>query len=479
MARRGWQVAFSVAGLFLASLPASAVTRDIAEVPTLHLTFGESVLSQLTYETYRSPFDELQSRPFNLLHANIRRHPNLGPWPGQEGGYARYVDALIGNNGAANVDNNADSIQGTMIRRETARLAWGLSAAILNGTIESRDASDTSTFADKDGLTGVDLRGGAALQLSDTRTLGMGLRLGVAKSEVTADSFEQGVGGFSGKRTFDQTGITADVGLRQFVGRLASWDARVALGFGSSTQDESSDSLDGAGAVTGRFVSMNDDLRDLSFNASGGYNRLRQDALGETEYRGGLVYSRRELTNSDLSYTVTGGIATPGLTLLGQKPVARMEAFGSARTIFQAGETEMFAGARLAYAKVDGSTRVDAAGTVVNEAIDDSEGRLTVVLGLRQPILKDRLRIVVSGRGDLVRFETATTFDAGSTSDTSSLTAAQYAVGLEAALSNVTLDLAWLAGEEASVVPVPVGIPSGSRRSVQLDRLVFSAAVSW
>jgi hypothetical protein len=78
-----------------------------------------------------------------------------------------------------------------------------------------------------------------------------------------------------------------------------------------------------------------------------------------------------------------------------------------------------------------------------------------------------------------VRLETNTTFDTGSGGDTATLTVAQYAIGLEAVLANVTLDLAWLAGEEAAVIPVPIEVPSGARRTVELDRLVFSAAVSW
>jgi hypothetical protein len=97
---------------------AFGVTRDLAEVPSFSLTFGRSVLNQLTFDTYRTPFDELQTRPYNLLFANIARQPNFGAWPGQQGSYARYVDALIGNNGAANVDNDADAIEGSMIRRE-------------------------------------------------------------------------------------------------------------------------------------------------------------------------------------------------------------------------------------------------------------------------------------------------------------------------------------------------------------------------
>ncbi len=43
----------------------------------------------------------------------------------------------------------------------------------------------------------------------------------------------------------------------------------------------------------------------------------------------------------------------------------------------------------------------------------------------------------------------------------------------------MVFDLAWLSGEEATVFPVELGIPSGSRRIVQFDRLVVSAAVSW
>lgn len=473
-----WTILAAAAFALLPS-PASATTREVAGVPVVRLTFSQSVLNQLTYGTYRTPFDELQSRPMNLLFGNIGRHPNLAPWPGQEGGYARYVDALIGNNGASNVDNNADAIQGSMIRRETGRIAWGLSAAVLNGSLESFDANATTSFADGDDLGGADLRGAASILLSETRVLGTGLRLTFAESELASEGFEQGVGGFRSLDRFEQFGVVADAGLRQFVGELASWDVQAALAFGSSEQEESSDALDDTGSVTDRFIARDYELSDLSLELSGGYNRLRKDTLGEIEYRGGLVFSRRELSNSNLSYSESAGTVTPSLTLVGQEPVSRTEIFASARSIFQAGETEMFLGGRLAYAVVDGSTSVDAAGIPVTESIDDSEGLLTLVLGLRQPVYRDRLRIVVSGRGDFVRAETATSYGAASARDTSTLSAAQYAVGLEVALSNVTLDLAWLAGEEAAVIPEPIGIPSGSRRTVELDRLVFSAAVSW
>ena len=73
---------------------AAAATRDLASAPTFTLTFGRSVLNQLTFDTYRTPYDELTTRPYNLLFANISRQPNFGAWPGQQGSYARYVDIL-------------------------------------------------------------------------------------------------------------------------------------------------------------------------------------------------------------------------------------------------------------------------------------------------------------------------------------------------------------------------------------------------
>ena len=61
-----------------------AATRDLANVPAFTLTFGRSVLNQLSFDTYRTPFDELQTRPYNMLFANISRQANFGPWPGQQ-----------------------------------------------------------------------------------------------------------------------------------------------------------------------------------------------------------------------------------------------------------------------------------------------------------------------------------------------------------------------------------------------------------
>ncbi len=479
MARRVTPVGIAWAVIALCPGVASALTRDLADMPAFRLTFGQSVLNQLTYDTYRNPFDELQTRPYNLLFANIARQPNLSPWPGQQGSYARYVDALIGNNGAANVDNDADAIEGSLIRRETGTKAWGLSAAILAGTVDSQSANATGTISRKNDLKGLDLRGAAAFQLGERRVLGAGLRAILATHDDVTRGFEPGVGGSYDPETFQQLGLRADVGLRQFVGAIASWEAQAVVGYGNAEQDDFSETIDDTGNVTDRFVSTNYDIDELSLGVLGSYNRLRPEGLGEVEYRGGLTRSQRKLGNSNLSYRETGGVTTPSVTLLAQDPVATTELFVSARSIFQAGETEMFLGGRLGYAMIGGQTRYDAAGTIVTEEIDDSETRLGLTLGLRQPLFRDKLRIVVSGRGDVVGAKTATTFDTGSAHSRSTLSAAQYAVGLEAVLANVTLDLAWLAGEEASVVSPEIGLPSGSRRTVQVDRLVFSAAVSW
>jgi hypothetical protein len=468
-------------GALIALLPGAtgAVTREIAELQPVRLAFGQSVLNQLTYGTYRDPFDELQTRPHNLLFQNIGRHANLTPWQGQQGSYTRYVNALIGNNGAANVDNDADAIQGSMIRRETAALAWGVSAAFLSGEIGSDDASGASTFSDGDELTGFDLGGGLARQLSERRVLGVGLRVARADSEVTDASFEQGVGGFFAAEEFQQTGLSVDLGLRQFLSPRSSWEAQVVLGLGTAEQDQLSEDLDGTGAVTDRFVITNYDIAERSLGLRAGYNRLRLEGLGEIEFRGGVERLQRELDNSDLAFDETAGGVTPNRTLLAQDPVTATVVHVSAKAVFQAGETEMFSGAELAHDWVDGATTVDAAGTVVNEQIDDSQSRLGLTLGLRQPMFTDKLRFIVSGRADVVSGEETTVFDTASNQDDATSSAAQYAIGLEGVLANVTFDLAWLAGEEAPVVPVPLGLPGGSRRTVDLDRLVFSAAAAW
>ena len=476
------RIATLVTAVCLAALvPAGvgATTREIAELSPARLTFGQSILNQLSFGSYREPFDELQGRPYNLLFTNIGRHSVLTPWPGQQGNYTRYFNALIGNNGVANIDNDSDSIQGALVRRQRAGLAWGLSAALVNGSNGSDDTIGTTTFIDTDDLTGIDLRGATAIQLNDSRVLGAGIRLTQAASETGDSSFEPGVGGFVGADEFNQFGVLFDAGLRQFRNPRSSWEAQVVLGFGTSEQDEFSETLDDTGAVTDRFVITRYDIGDLSLGLHGGYNKLKTEAVGETEYRGGLTWSQRELNNSDLSFGESALGVTPSLTLVGQDAITTTELYGSARSIFQAGETEMFVGARLDYRMVDGATQVDAAGIPVNEAIDDSTVHLGLIVGLRQPFFADRLRFIVSGRADLLDEQRRTLFETATEGEDLTRSTSQYAIGLEGVLANVTFDIAWLTGEEAPVVPVALGLPTGSRRSIEVDRLVFSAAVAW
>jgi hypothetical protein len=139
----------------------------------------------------------------------------------------------------------------------------------------------------------------------------------------------------------------------------------------------------------------------------------------------------------------------------------------------------MFAGAEAGYGATDGSTRIDAAGTPVSESVDDSQLDLGLTVGLRQGLFHDKLRFVVSGRADVLDRDQSTVFDTASTAASARISTARYAVGLEGVLANVNFDVAWLSGEEAPVVPVGLGLPAGSRRTVELDRLIFSAAVAW
>jgi len=463
----------------LAPSPSSAVTRDIAEVQPAQLTFGQSVINQFSFGAYRDPFDELQNRPYNLLFQNIGRHSNLSPWPGQEGQYTNYLNALIGNNGASNVDNDADTLQGAMIRRETDTIAWGVSAAFITGTDNSDDTAGAVIFDDTDDITGFDLRGAAAWRISDKRVLGGGFHISSATSEVTNGSFETGVGGFFGADEFEQTIIRGDFGMRTFIHPAASWEAQIMIGVGSSDQMLFNDAIDDLGVVTARTVIENFDISDMTLAAYAGYNRLRAGELGESEYRLGIERETRELDNTDLAYTSTLGVVTPDTTLLGQDSLTSTNIYASAKTIFRAGETELFAVGRLGYGMVDGSTSIDASGIIVNEAIDDSHMQLAGTLGVRQPLFRDKLRIVVAGRADLLNHETSTDFGSASTSDDVSQTTSQYSVGLEGVLSNVVFDVAWLVNEEVPVVPVDLGIPSGSRTALVFDRLVFSAGLAW
>jgi len=472
----------ALTGVLLLLVPgvASALTREIAELQSARLTFERSVLNQLTFGTYRTPYDELQTRPHNLLFTNIGRHANLSPWQDQEGNYTRYLNAMIGNNGAVNVDNDADSIQGAWIQRQTDSLAWGLSAAFLAGNDRNDATNGVVDLESADDLTGFDLRGTVGLQLSQRRVLGAGIRLTQASSEVSARAFQPGLGGQSGSNQRDQLGVTLDAGVRSFLTPRSSWEAQIFAGFGSFERDQFSENIDDTGVVTERFVITNYDISDLNIGVVGNYNRLRLEGFGETQFQLGIDMSQRELDNTDLAFDSVGGVDTPTLTLLDQDPVTSTRIFASARTVFQAGHTELFAGGELGYGMTDGSTRTeDDQATITTETIDDSGVFLGLILGLRQPLYQDKLRVIVSARGDLVSRERGTAFDAASNVADVSQTNLQYAIGLEGVLANVTFDLAWLSSLEAPVVPTPLGFPDGSRKVVELDRLVVSAAVSW
>jgi len=468
-------------GALLLLLPgiAPAVTRDVSELQPSTLTFRRSVLNQVSYGTYRVPFDELQTRPYNLIFTNIGRHSTISPWQGQEGAYRRYVDALIGNNGASNVDNDADSLQGSLIQRQSDAIAWGLSVAFLAGTSGSDDLTGSTTFTEADDLSGVDLRGSAAFQLSERNVLGVGVRVNQASSELSESNFEPGVGGSFLSDTFDQLGASLDAGLRHFINSRSSWEVRLVAGYGMFEQTALSEALDDTGIVTSRFVVNDYDVGQQSVGISAGYNKLRRDGRGETQFRAGLARSQRELDNTDLSFVDVSGTVAPLVTLLAQDPIVTSRLDLSARSVFQAGHTEMFVGAQLGYGMTSGFTQVDAGGFVEDEEIDDTGGNLGLVLGLRQPVFRGKLRFFVSGRADLLTGETKTTFSTSVDGDDFSQTVAQYAVGIEGVLANVTFDLAWLAGQEQPPVSVPIGIPEGSRRIVELNRLVVSAAVSW
>jgi hypothetical protein len=456
-----------------------ALTRELAELQPASLSFDRSVLNQVSFDIYRDPFDELQTRPYNLLFSNIGRHSNLSPWPDQEGNYTRYLNALIGNNGRSNIDNDADAIQGSFGMRQTDTIAWGVSAAFLGGNLGSDDSNVTTTFTSADDLAGVDLRGSAAFQLSEQNVLGAGIRLSQAGNEFTTNFFEQGVGGNNGTQMFDQTGIWLDAGVRHFISASRSWEVQGVLGFVTYEQDEFSEAIDAGGVITDRFIATNYDITDLNIDISAGYNFLRREKLGETGFRVGIKRSERELDNSDLSFSDSGGVVTPETTLLGQDPVTTTGIYLSAQTIFPAGETEVYTGGQLGYSMVSGATQIDAQGVIVNEEVDDSFLGLGLTLGLRQPLFKDKLRFIVSGRADILDEDVSTTFDTGSDTDTGSQTLTQYAIALEGVLANVVFDLAWIAGEEATVVPIPLGLPEGSRKVVEVDRLIVSAAVSW
>jgi len=466
-----------VLGASILLLPATvlATTRDIAELQTAPLTLRQSVISELSSGVLQDPYDEFLRRPFNLSFVNIERHPNLGPWPGQEGEQNRYVDFLIGNNGNSNVRNGSDTLQGTYIGPSMGKLAWGVSAAYLSNDIQNSDSIGTSSFADGEQLTGVDLRFALGYRLSDRMVLGGGIGVFGRGDEVEDGSFDELVGGFFSSQDLDESGVEIDFGLRRFTGESKSWNARLLLGFGDTELNDFSEFLDDTGAVTSRFVVTNYDISDLYAQISGAYNRRYLDDRGEMQVQVGVRHAEHELDNTDLSYTDDGIVITPTLELLGQDPVTENELFASAETIFLRGWTQIFGAARLSLTNVDGSTQVDSAGIIVNESIDDSRIGLALVMGLRQPLWNEKFRLIARARADLLDESRETTFDTASTGTDFTQTTTSFAIGIETVLNNMVFDLAWLFGGD----PPPGGATVASRQTIDLDRLVISATFGW
>ena len=252
----------------------------------------------------------------------------------------------------------------------------GISPAFLAGTLKSDDSAGGSTFSDDNDLKAFDVRGGVAYQLNNSFVLGGGLRAVLATHDATDTNFEPGVGGFNGEDDFKQTTIELDAGVRQFLSQTSSWEIAAAAGFGTSEKDVFSEDVDGAGATTGRFVSTNHDIDDLGLTVAGGYNRLRAEGLGEMEYRGGFTYTQRKLGNSDLA-------------LHGDR---RRDDAGrhAAQPGSDQGHGDLRLGALDLRSRRDrglpwargwgttrptGASRLNAAGAIVNEKIEDSRAR--------------------------------------------------------------------------------------------------------
>ena len=114
----------------------------------------------------------------------------------------------------------------------------------------------------------------------------------------------------------------------------------------------------------------------------------------------------------------------------------------------------MFAGGVLGYGMLDGSTTIDSLGFVSSEEVDDNRTFLNATLGLRQSFLGDKLRFIVTGPCRRpIDVDQTTNFLTGTTTESATLTSASYAIGLEAVLSNVVFDFAWLSGTEEPVIP--------------------------
>jgi len=475
MQRTKWGIVLLAAAALVGSGRVAATTRDVADLSRTPLTLRQSVIGELTSGVLADPYDEFLRRPYDLSFVNIERHPNLSPWPGQEGEQGRYVDFLIGNNGSSNVRNGSDTLQGTYIAQSMDKLAWGVSAAFLADDVENSDTAVTTSFSDAEELTGLDARFAAGYRISDRIVLGGGLSAFDRGDRVQDDSFVQGVGGIFSLQERTEQGAELDFGFRLFSGETTSWDATLLVGVGSTELDDFSESLDAAGAVTGRIVVTDYDVADRFLELSGGYNRRYLEGRGEMQVRTGLRGSTHELDGTNLSYVDDGVTLTPTLVLLGQDPVSETELFASAETLFLRGWTQIFGATRLALSRTDGSTRADSAGTIVDEAIDDSRAALSLVMGLRQPLWNEKFRLLARARADWVDESVETDFTITSTGTDTTRTGTSFAIGIETVLHNMVFDLAWLFGGD----PGPGGASEPNRQTIDLDRLVISATFGW
>ncbi|ANM29012.1 hypothetical protein ABI59_04485 [Acidobacteria bacterium Mor1] len=450
----------------------SATTRDVANTQGFALALPNSVLNEISGGLLTTPYDELQQRPFNLLFVNLDRNINLSPWNGQEGDHRRYVNALIGNNGNVNVRGDSDVWQGAFIQRQTDDLTWAATVAYFADEIgDSRNIPGVETFNDTDDLNGFDIRGAAAYRLSDSMVLGGGITIWDRSVEETERTFQVGAGGFFGADTESSSGIAIDGGVRKFIDDYRSWEALMVYSMGDIEADEFSETIDATGATTDRLVVQNLDIGTQTIALRGGYNRLFDNEKGEVQFQAGYTMAEKSLDNSDLAFSETGGVVTPSLTLLGESPVSTDTLWGRASTIFLQGPTEILLGAGLALSGTDGSTRVDSGGVVeVNEAIDDSQTLLDLIVGFRQPLWSERISLVASAQGNYVDWETSDIIDGSDATSSATTTTTRYAIGIEGVYSHITFDLAWLFGETAS---------AANRQVIDFDRIVLSATMGW
>ena len=317
-----------------------ATTREVAEVSPRPLSINQSVLFEVTDGIFRTPYDELQMRPYNLLFVNVDRNPNLSPWPGQTGEQIHYLNALVGNNGATDVDGDADVLQGAYIRQRGEGIAWGFSGGLFSSENDSNDITNGVTFDETDSVSGFDFRGSVAKSLSDSFVGGVGVRLFSQTDEVIQESFAPLTGGSFTENSTDQTGGAVDVGVRKFMEGNRSWEASVHFGFGDGEVDNFSDTLDVNGAITDRFVVTDYDLTDTTYGVRGQFNTLAQNGRHEGQYRIGLTVTERELDNDALAFQETAGVVTPSLTLLNQDAVSWTTVYGAVEHVFFAGPTQ-------------------------------------------------------------------------------------------------------------------------------------------